>query len=74
MQRILVYKAKGDDEEFELQHIYQVAFPVHGVKYCDIIGDGLRELAVLSTRGVHIFQVGVHVCVCVCLSSVYAIV
>jgi hypothetical protein len=66
-KRILVYKAKGDDEEFELQHIYQVAFPVHGVKYCDIIGDGLRELAVLSTRGVHIFQhnlqEGIKLCV-----------
>ena len=30
---------------------------MHGLKYCDVIGDGFRELTVLSTRGVHIFQV-----------------
>lgn len=31
--------------------------PIMGLRYLDVTGDGLRELAVLSLRGVHVLQV-----------------
>lgn len=43
--------------EFVLMSKYQIAFPVHGLKYADVTGDGFRELVAVSVRGIHLFQV-----------------
>ena len=43
--------------EFVLLSKYQIAFPVHGLIYADVSGDGFKELVVLSVRGIHLFQV-----------------
>lgn len=35
----------------------KVVSPVLGVKYIDLTGDGVKELAVFTMKGVYIFQV-----------------
>ena len=53
--------------EFVPMSKYQVAFPVHGLKYADVTGDGFMELVAVSVRGIHLFQVSLssaHFLVC----------
>ena len=38
-------------------YVRQFAHPLHKIMYCDITGDGLNELVVLSTAGLHLLQV-----------------
>lgn len=40
-----------------LRYARRFAHPIHRVMYCDITGDGVNELIVLSTAGVHVLQV-----------------
>ena len=65
-QVILVFKAVGVTNmdsntrvpvEFVPIAKYQIAFPIHGLMYADVSGDGFKELVVLSVRGIHLFQV-----------------
>uniref|UniRef100_A0A1B6CK78 Kaptin n=1 Tax=Clastoptera arizonana TaxID=38151 RepID=A0A1B6CK78_9HEMI len=51
---ILMYKYNG--EKWVLRSRYKLANPIHGLKYLDLTGDGVKELAVLTLTGVHVLQ------------------
>ncbi|XP_065921007.1 KICSTOR complex protein kaptin-like [Dysidea avara] len=58
-KRLLVYKCTMTIEDighFELQWKRQFAYPLHSLSYEDITRDGVKEMVVLSTAGVHILQ------------------
>jgi hypothetical protein len=54
-QELLAY---GQDSDQSWQLIWQKTFaaPVIGVRYADLTGDGVRELIVITTRGVQVLQ------------------
>lgn len=49
--------ASGEDGHFQLQWRRSFKSPLLSVIYLDLTGDGLRELAVLTLKGLHILQV-----------------
>ncbi|XP_064483754.1 KICSTOR complex protein kaptin-like isoform X2 [Ornithodoros turicata] len=53
-QEVLVFKL--EDERYVPLWQQTVSHPVLSLRYLDITGDGLRELVVLSTKGLHILQ------------------
>ncbi|XP_054902552.1 KICSTOR complex protein kaptin [Poeciliopsis prolifica] len=59
-QELLCYKfrpaGRGQDGEFQLQWRRSFKSPLLSVIYLDLTGDGLRELAVLTLKGLHILQ------------------
>eukprot|EP00066_Takifugu_rubripes_P020097 XP_011609363.1 PREDICTED: kaptin [Takifugu rubripes] len=59
-QELLCYKfqpvGNDDDGQFKLQWRRSFKSPVLSVIYLDLTGDGLRELAVLTLKGLHILQ------------------
>lgn len=54
-QQLLVYKWK-DDGTYKLFHQQMFPNPLLAMSYIDITGDGLKELLILSTKGLHIHQ------------------
>jgi len=52
-----LYTFVEDTGHFELQWKRQFAYPLHSISYEDITRDGVKEMVVLSTAGVHILQV-----------------
>lgn len=61
MQELLCYKFQpaegGQDGQFQLQWTRSFKSPLLSIIYLDLTGDGLRELAVLTLKGLHILQV-----------------
>lgn len=61
MQELLCYKfqaaAGGGDGRFDLQWRQSFKSPLLSIIYLDLTGDGLRELAILTLKGLHILQV-----------------
>lgn len=61
MQELLCYKFQQalseKDGQFELQWRRSFKSPLLSIIYLDSTGDGLRELAVLTLKGLHILQV-----------------
>nr|XP_046267350.1 KICSTOR complex protein kaptin isoform X2 [Scatophagus argus] len=59
-QELLCYKfqpaGSGQDGQFQLQWRRSFKSPLLSVIYLDLTGDGLRELAVLTLKGLHILQ------------------
>ncbi|KAM6907578.1 KICSTOR complex protein kaptin [Xenentodon cancila] len=59
-QELLCYKfqlkGSGHDGQFQLQWRRSFKSPLLSVTYLDLTGDGLRELAVLTLKGLHILQ------------------
>ncbi|KAL7751352.1 hypothetical protein RI367_003212 [Sorochytrium milnesiophthora] len=55
-QRILVYRYDQTQESYELHHVQRLAYPVLSIASTDLNQDGLQELVVTSTMGVHVFQ------------------
>ncbi|XP_049447525.1 KICSTOR complex protein kaptin [Epinephelus fuscoguttatus] len=59
-QELLCYKfqpaGRGRDGQFQLQWRRSFKSPLLSVIYLDLTGDGLRELAVLTLKGLHILQ------------------
>ncbi|XP_034745550.1 KICSTOR complex protein kaptin [Etheostoma cragini] len=59
-QELLCYKfqpaERGRDGEFQLQWRRSFKSPLLSIIYLDLTGDGLRELAVLTLKGLHILQ------------------
>lgn len=55
-QELLVYRPNEDSWTLAWQRSF--SHPVLAVDYCDVTGDGVRELIALTTRGVHVLQVG----------------
>ncbi|XP_055944850.1 KICSTOR complex protein kaptin-like isoform X3 [Argiope bruennichi] len=58
-QQLLVYKWKiesGKTGSYELYHKQMFPHPLLALSYMDIIGDGVKELLVLTTNGLHILQ------------------
>ncbi|XP_077403517.1 KICSTOR complex protein kaptin [Vanacampus margaritifer] len=59
-QELLCYKfhhgAAGEEERFELLWRRSFKSPLLSIIYLDLTGDGLRELAVLTLKGLHILQ------------------
>jgi len=54
-QELLVYR-QLDNVEWELEWSRSLPAPVLGVRWEDMTGDGLRELVVVTTRGVQVLQ------------------
>lgn len=54
-QEVLVYTLVDDTWELAERRLFDA--PVHSISYLDLTGDGMKELAVLTQRGVHILQV-----------------
>jgi len=46
----------NDDQRWQLAWRKTFAAPVIGVRYADLTGDGVRELIVITTRGVQVLQ------------------
>lgn len=59
-QELLCYKyqqaVKGGDGQFQLQWRRSFKSPLLSIIYLDLTGDGLRELAVLTLKGLHVLQ------------------
>ncbi|CAJ1064769.1 KICSTOR complex protein kaptin [Xyrichtys novacula] len=60
-QELLCYKFQpavngGGDGQFQLQWRRSFKSPLLSIIYLDLTGDGLRELAVLTLKGLHILQ------------------
>ncbi|XP_074528398.1 KICSTOR complex protein kaptin isoform X2 [Halichoeres trimaculatus] len=59
-QELLCYKfqpaGSGGDGQFQLQWRRSFKSPLLSIIYLDLTGDGLRELAVLTLKGLHILQ------------------
>ncbi|XP_076607098.1 KICSTOR complex protein kaptin [Chaetodon auriga] len=59
-QELLCYKfqlaGSGQDGQFQLQWKRSFKSPLLSIIYLDLTGDGLRELAVLTLKGLHILQ------------------
>nr|XP_020469207.1 kaptin [Monopterus albus] len=59
-QELLCYKfqpaGSGADGQFQLQWRRSFKSPLLSIIYLDLTGDGLRELAVLTLKGLHILQ------------------
>lgn len=59
-QELLCYKfqpaASGQDVQFQLQWRRSFKSPLLSIIYLDLTGDGLREMAVLTLKGLHILQ------------------
>ncbi|KAM9386036.1 KICSTOR complex protein kaptin isoform 2-T2 [Pholidichthys leucotaenia] len=59
-QELLCYKFQpaesGQDGQFQLQWRRSFKSPLLSLIYLDLTGDGLRELAVLTLKGLHILQ------------------
>ena len=53
-----------------MEYERQFAHPLHKILYCDVTGDGLNELVVLSTAGLHLLQV--HTAACMTSVGVYS--
>uniref|UniRef100_A0A8C8IPX3 Kaptin n=1 Tax=Oncorhynchus tshawytscha TaxID=74940 RepID=A0A8C8IPX3_ONCTS len=73
-QELLCYKfqqpMRGTEEQFQLLWRRSFKSPLLSIIYLDLTGDGLRELAILTLKGLHILQVNcqetedlVHRCV-----------
>lgn len=60
-QELLCYKfqpaERERDRQFQLQWRRSFKSPLLSITYLDLTGDGLRELAVLTLKGLHILQV-----------------
>ncbi|KAH7972069.1 hypothetical protein HPB52_006163 [Rhipicephalus sanguineus] len=58
-QEVLVYKLtcqRSGKEAYGLLWHQTVSHPILSIKYMDLTGDGICELLVLSTKGLHILQ------------------
>ncbi|XP_032680752.1 KICSTOR complex protein kaptin-like isoform X2 [Odontomachus brunneus] len=53
-QEVLIYALVNDTWELTVRKLFDA--PVHSISYMDITNDGLKELIVLTQRGVHILQ------------------
>jgi KICSTOR complex protein kaptin len=54
-QEVLIFTLLGDMWELATRKLFDA--PVHSISYMDITNDGIKELIVLTQRGVHILQV-----------------
>jgi len=54
-QEVLIFALTGDTWELGTRKLFDA--PVHSISYMDITNDGIKELIVLTQRGVHILQV-----------------
>ena len=45
------------DEDWTLVYSKLVASPIHSISYIDMTDDGVREVVILTTKGVIILQV-----------------
>ncbi|KAL0116759.1 hypothetical protein PUN28_009994 [Cardiocondyla obscurior] len=53
-QEVLIFTLTGDTWELTTRKLFDA--PVHSISYMDITNDGIKELIVLTQRGVHILQ------------------
>lgn len=52
----MLYKKKGE-KGWCLEEIKSIVAPILGLKYVDMSGDGVKDLVILSMKGVHVLQV-----------------
>ena len=61
-----MYKLVEEEEEEEKEkssaawkvvHTIKLPCPVLSIAYCDVTGDGCFELVIMTSAGIHIFQV-----------------
>ena len=54
-QELLAYRCENSDWSMAWQRSF--SHPILALDYCDVTGDGVRELVALTTRGVQVLQV-----------------
>lgn len=54
-QEVLVYTLADGTWDLTERRLFDA--PIHSMCYLDLTGDGMKELAVLTQRGVHVLQV-----------------
>lgn len=54
-QEVLIFALTNNAWELTARKLFDA--PVHSISYMDITNDGIKELIVLTQRGVHILQV-----------------
>ena len=54
-RQLLVYK--WESSAWDLRATRTLPHPVHGLHHLDVTGDGVRELLILTPKGLHVFQV-----------------
>lgn len=54
-RQLLVYK--WDATSWDLRATRTLPHPVHSLHYLDVTGDAVRELLILTPKGLHVFQV-----------------
>lgn len=58
LQELQCYKfSPAGSRQFQLQWRRSFTSPLLSINYLDLTGDGVRELAVLTLKGLHILQV-----------------
>jgi len=55
-QQLLVYRQSTQLHQWELEWSKSLPAPVLGVRWVDMTGDGLRELVVVTSKGVQVLQ------------------
>ncbi|CAG0891548.1 unnamed protein product [Darwinula stevensoni] len=55
-QELLVYKEDEGEKKWRLAWRRSFAAPLLSIRCCDVTGDGMQELIVLTTRGVEVLQ------------------
>lgn len=59
-RQLLVYK--WHTNSWDLKATRTLPHPVHSLHYLDVTGDAVRELLILTPKGLHVFQVSQHLC------------
>lgn len=54
-QEVLIFSFVNNTWELVIRKLFDA--PVHSISYMDVTNDGMKELIVLTQRGVHILQV-----------------
>ena len=60
LQKLLAYKFDGTapaEDATRLLWTHSLQYPIHSLIPLDLTGDGVKDLSVLSMRGLHILQV-----------------
>ena len=55
-QELLCYKAKDGEADWVLAWSRSLPAPVLAIRWLDLTGDGLREVVVVTSRGVQVIQ------------------
>ncbi|CAK8671032.1 unnamed protein product [Clavelina lepadiformis] len=73
-QRLLAYSSQADRQPYTQQQpmwTRNMAHPVLSIKFMDMTGDSIEDMAVISSKGVHIFQSDLVMLLKMCKSKIF---